>query len=541
MSQPTRTSSAASRGTPPGPVGRWLRGRRVATRLLMATAAVAIAATVVGALSWAALGNLQAQRQQEVGRAVPYITGLQQAALAAKAAATDERGYLLTGDAKYATESLDRRTTFAAALDQSRAAADPAERATLDRIEAQVSTWFTALEAEYAQYATDPAGATAVSFGANRDLRKGYETAIAEETQRASDALAGGREFARIVDHAQVSVLGVLAGGLLLAVVVAVVIGRSIVAPLRHVTGVLQEVAAGDLTVTAGLRSRDEIGTMAQALDEATGGFRRVLQRITATAGEVSASADELATVSAGLSERARVSGDQAHTVASATEEISVSVETVAAAGEEMTAAIGEIAASTTEASSTASAAVTSAAEAGHTLERLSASSREIGDVVKLITSIAEQTNLLALNATIEAARAGEMGKGFAVVAGEVKELAQQTARATDDITARVLATQSDAAAAATAIGGIGDVIARIDALQATIAAAVEEQSATTAEMVRNVHEVSGGSREIAANVSGLADAATRTTADATGTARTAGDLQTSAAALRDLVSSYRS
>ncbi|MEZ0166526.1 methyl-accepting chemotaxis protein [Kineococcus sp. LSe6-4] len=537
MSQHPRTPG----GRPPGPLARWLRGRRVATRLLMATAVVAVAAAVVGALAWAALGNLQAQRQDEVGRAVPYITGLQQAALAAKAAATDERGYLITGDPTFATESLERRTAFEAALQRSRAVAAPGERATLDRIEAQVTGWFTALEAEYDRYGTDPAGATALSFGANRDLRKEYETTIAAETQRASDALAGGREFARIADRAQLSVLVVLVGGLLLAVVAALAIGRSIVAPLRHVTSVLQDVAAGDLTVTAGLDSRDEIGTMARALDAATGGFRRVLQRITATAGEVASSADALAAVSADLSDRARVSGDQAHTVASATEEISVSVETVAAAGEEMTAAIGEIAGSTAEASSTASAAVESATAAGLTLERLSASSREIGDVVKLITSIAEQTNLLALNATIEAARAGEMGKGFAVVAGEVKELAQQTARATDDITARVLATQADAAAAATAIGEIGTVIARIDALQATIAAAVEEQSATTAEMVRNVNEVSGGSRDIAANVAGLAEAATRTTADATGTADTAGDLQTSAAVLRELVSSYRS
>ena len=525
----------------PGPVGRWLAGRRVGTRLLMAIAVVALAAVSVGLVSLQVMNSLQAQRQQELGHAVPYITGLQAAALAAKAAATDERGFLVTGDAKYAQESLGREESVDAALQQARAsAADDAERAAVDAAQQQVDAWFTALAAEYELAATDRDAAVAVSFGANRDLRKAYEASLGEETQRAGDALAAGEGFAATVRNAQLGVLALLVGSVLLGAGVAVVIGRSIVGPLRHVTAVLGRVADGDLAATADIHSRDEIGVMAQALDRSTGRFRAVVEQIAGSAGELSGSAQQLSAVSSRLSEGAEESSGQAQRVAGATEEISTNIATVAAAGEEMTAAIHEIAASTSEASATAADAVARARAAADTLERLSASSREIGDVVKLITAIAEQTNLLALNATIEAARAGETGKGFAVVAGEVKELAQQTARATESIITRVSATQADAAAAADAIQAIGGIISRIDDLQSTVSAAVEEQSATTAEMVRNVTEVSGGSRQIAADVGGIADAAARTTQSATGTAQTATDLERSAARLRELVGTFR-
>jgi methyl-accepting chemotaxis protein len=306
------------------------------------------------------------------------------------------------------------------------------------------------------------------------------------------------------------------------------------------ILGVVNAAEQGDLTREITVTGDDAIGKMGQGLGAFLSDLRTSVRGIAHTASGLSLSSDELAAVSQQMMANAQETSAQAGVVSAASDQVSRNVQTVATGIEEMSASIKEIAKNASDAAKVATTAVRVAETTNTTISKLGESSAEIGKVIKVITSIAQQTNLLALNATIEAARAGEAGKGFAVVANEVKELAKETAKATEDISQKIEAIQRDTRGAVEAIGQISGIINQVNDISNTIASAVEEQTATTNEIGRNVAEAAKGSSEIAQNIAAVAMAAKNTTEGA-GNTRTAGEeLARMAGELQTMVGKFR-
>ncbi len=327
-------------------------------------------------------------------------------------------------------------------------------------------------------------------------------------------ALLGEESVKHLTEASTMVKMGLLTA-FLIGVLFAIGLTRAIVGPLRKGVDFAALVAGGDLTQQIEIKQQDEIGVLAGALNTMSARLRKSFIEVAENTDSVASASEELTAVSNDLAANAEETQAQAahvassteqmaaniHNVAAATEEMSSSMETVSASVEEINASLSEVAKNCTEGSRISQDADRQAEEAKSAMQSLAQSAGDIGNVIETISSIAKQTNLLALNATIEAARAGEAGKGFAVVASEVKELANQTGRATREIGTRIQAMQTDTRNASEIIEKTTEIIGRMSAISHAIAVAVEQQSATTSEISKTVYGVSSAAREVARNI----------------------------------------
>jgi methyl-accepting chemotaxis protein len=362
--------------------------------------------------------------------------------------------------------------------------------------------------------------------------------AVTEHTLGVIGNLGEQRQVAQA--QGQWLIAGAGFGSAVILLLASLVLSSRIAVPIREMRSALERMAGGDWTVGANVKTSDEIGDMAEALERMRQTVRGLIGSVTTRADSLTTASGGLADTSNGLTRDAETTAGQATTVSTSAEQVSTSIATVASATTELSHSISEISSQTGDAARVAGEAVRVAGEVSSAITRLGASSQEIGDVVKTITAIAEQTNLLALNATIEAAGAGEAGRGFAVVAGEVKTLARQTAEATEDISKRVTAIQSDAASSVAAIAKISIIIEKIDQATQTITSAVEQQSATTGEISRTVQEAARGGVEIATAVNTVAAAADAATGGARQVGVAARELASLAQSMREQVASLK-
>jgi len=386
------------------------------------------------------------------------------------------------------------------------------------------------------------AAAVDITLTTQKDHYDKLSAAIADDIKLNNDgAETADKLSTEIYSSARWWVIGVLVGALAAGMILALFIAGLISRPVAEVRVVAQRIADGDLTgPEIHVRSTDEIGDLATAMNKMQSNLVKMIVAVSENAQQVANASEEFSAVSQQISSNSEETTAQASVVSSATDQVNRNLQTVATGAEQMSATIQDIAKNATESARVSGQAVKTAEATNATISKLGVSSAEIGQVIKVITSIAQQTNLLALNATIEAARAGEAGKGFAVVANEVKELAKQTAKATEDISQKIAAIQSDTKGAVDAIATIGAVINQISDISSTIATAVEEQSATTNEMSRNVTEAAKGSTEITNNISGVSQAAQGTSSSAQESLKAAQQLAEMSTQLRGLVEQFK-
>jgi methyl-accepting chemotaxis protein len=529
---------------------RWLRGfadwPMSAKLFLIGGVALAVAATV-GFVGLNGIGELRDRSAAQYTQAAVPMVRLDQVRYNTMLLRNDVTAMCLAPDADALTKRRAKVASTVQALEAALAKYEALDlpdsrmdditafRSALGSYLAQLDSDLTPVVLGRDLLVIDAARGTMVPHAGT--MAKALDDLFAQEEQEAKARAEDSADTAR---QAMLMLAAALGLGLVVVAALTLLVRRRIVRPLAETAAGLRRIASGDLTVVIPVRSRDEIGQMSAAAAAASDGMRHAIQRIGDSVGTLTTATGDLTTLSGQISSAADQTAEQVSMASRSAERVSKHVDSVAAASEEMMASIQEIAQNAAQAAQVGADAVRQTMEADEHVLRLGDASRAIGEIVQMISGIAEQTNLLALNATIEAARAGEAGKGFAVVAGEVKDLAQETARATSEIGTKVDAIQAGTGTATTAIEEVGVVVGRANDFQTAIAASVEEQTAATAEAARSAQQAANGTAEIASGLQVVSEAASASR-DAVGASRSAAEgVARVADQLRSVISGFR-
>jgi len=572
----------------------WYRNLKIGPRLLSAFIAIVALTATLGAVAILRLQEVKADAERLLSDSIPGLVFISEisdgSARFRRDATMSIIARTLADAAPFVASAREGKGELLAAMSSYEAAiTNPEDRVNFAELRRLVDPYLNIFEDLLTTDKEPAARQAALEFIAS-DKIKSVAGPVRNQITKMRDwnaaaAKNAAEENLATVSNANSWIVALTLLCALAGVAVAIGVSRMITAPIQQLERAAQALARGNLDVKLDYESKDELGGLTAAFRSSCDALRAVVNELTAliaasqdgrlgergdpskvegvyaeliggtnsvldnlsdpirfvaqNTDSLASSSEELTSVSQQMGSNAAETSAQMSVVSAAAEEVSRTTQSIATATEEMGATIKEIAKNAADSARVAGQAVRMAESTNATVGKLGDSALAIGKVIKVITSIAQQTNLLALNATIEAARAGEAGKGFAVVANEVKELAKETAKATEDIGQSIEAIQIDTKEAVSAIATISGIIAQINDISSSIASAVEEQSATTSEMARNVTEAAKGAGDIARNITTVSEVANSTSSGAGQTMNTATDLARMTAELKQMVARF--